>query len=107
MTGNQQWAHISGTKGNAFLSDFVLPHYGSEVRFTVENPTFVVNGCDFHMQERSRRLVVNEYDSGHAPAQEINMFETFNRMVLDRKLDPFWGDIALKTQRVMDQLFLG
>ncbi|MEQ1829888.1 MAG: Gfo/Idh/MocA family oxidoreductase, partial [Pirellula sp.] len=27
-TGNQQWAHISGTKGNVFLRDFVLPHFG-------------------------------------------------------------------------------
>ena len=104
LTGNQQWAHISGTKGNAFLKDFVLPHYGSEVSFDVENPAFVVNGCDFHMQEHTRRKIVNEYASGHSPAQEINMFETFNTMVLDGKLDPFWGDIALATQRVMDQL---
>ena len=107
LTGNQQWAHISGTKGNAFLSDFVLPHFGCEVSFGIENPAFVVNGCDFHMQARSRRVVANEYDSGHSPAQEINMFETFNRIVLDRKLDPHWGDIALATQRVMDQLFVG
>jgi predicted dehydrogenase len=106
LTGNQQWAHISGTKGNAFLPDFVLPHFGCEVSFDIENPTFVVNGCDFHMQEHTRRLVINEYSSGHAPAQEINMFETFNRIVLDKKLDPFWGDIALSTQRVLDQLFV-
>jgi hypothetical protein len=106
LTGTQQWAHISGTKGNAFLSDFVLPHFGCEVSFGIENPAFVVNGCDFHMQSRSRRVVAYEYDSGHLPAQEINMFETFNRIVLDRKMDPYWGDIALATQRVMDQLFV-
>jgi len=103
-TGNQQWAHISGTKGNAFLKDFVLPHYGSEVSFEIEQPTFVVDGCDFHMQEHTRRQIVNEYASGHDPAQEINMFETFNKIVLEGKLDPFWGDIALATQRVMDRL---
>jgi len=107
LAGNQQWAHISGTKGNAWLSDFVLPHYGCEVSFFIEKPTFVVNVCDFHMQEHSRRVVANEYGSGNAPAQEINMIETFNQIVLDRKLDPFWGDIALATQRVMDQLFVG
>jgi predicted dehydrogenase len=104
LTGNQQWAHISGTNGNAYLKDFVLPHYGSEVSFDVENPAFVVNGCDFHMQEHTRRTIANEYASGHSPAQEINMFETFNKIVLGGKLDPFWGDIALATQRVMDQL---
>jgi predicted dehydrogenase len=107
LTGNQQWAHISGTKGNAFLSDFVLPHFGCEVSFGIENPAFLVNGCDFHMQARSRRVIANEYDSGHSPSQEINMFETFSRIVLDRKLEPHWGDIALATQRVMDQLFVG
>ncbi len=105
VTGVQQWAHISGTKGNAFMKDFVLPHYGSEVSFDVEKPDFLVNGCDFHMQEHTRRTKVNEYDSGHSPAQEINMLEAFNQIVLEGKLDPFWGDIALSTQRVMDQLF--
>ena len=105
LTGNQQWAHISGTKGNAFVSDFVLPHFGCEVAFAVEKPTFVVNGCDFHMQEHTRRVVAHEYATGNPPAQEINMFETFNQIVLERKIDPFWGDIALMTQRVMDQLF--
>ena len=105
ITGNQQWAHVSGTKGNAFMPDFVLPHFGCEVSFDIEKPTFVVNGCDFHMQEHTRSNIVEEYASGHAPAQEINMFETFNKIVLERKPDPFWGDISLATQRVLDQLF--
>ncbi len=105
IAGNQQWAHISGTKGNAFMPDFVLPHYGCEVSFDIEKPTFLVNGCDFHMQEHTRRVIVDEYASGHAPAQEINMFETFNKIVLSREVDPFWGDISVATQRVLDQLF--
>ena len=105
IAGNQQWAHISGTKGNAFMPDFVLPHYGCEVSFDIQKPTFLVNGCDFHMQEHTRRVIVDEYASGHAPAQEINMFETFNKIVLAREVDPFWGDISLATQRVLDQLF--
>ena len=105
IAGNQQWAHISGTQGNAFMPDFVLPHYGCEVSFDIEKPTFLVNGCDFHMQEHTRRVIVDEYASGHAPAQEINMFETFNKIVLTREVDPFWGNISLATQRVLDQLF--
>ena len=105
ITGNQQWAHISGTKGNVFIPDFVLPHYGCEVSFDIEKPTFEINGCDFHMQEHTKRVAVGEYASGHAPAQEINMFETFNQIVLTRELNPFWGDISLATQRVLDSLF--
>jgi len=105
VTGNQQWAHISGSKGNAFMADFVLPHFGCEVSFQIEKPTFNINGCDFHMQEHTQRVPVLEYASGHSPAQEINMFETFNRIVLSRAVDPFWCDISMATQRVMDQLF--
>jgi predicted dehydrogenase len=105
ITGNQQWAHISGTKGNAFMPDFVLPYFGCEVSFDIEKPMFVVKGCDFHMQAHTRSHIVEEYATGHAPAQEINMFETFNKIVLDRKPDPFWGEISLSTQRVLDQLF--
>ena len=105
ITGNQQWAHISGTNGNAFMPDFVLPHFGCEVSFQIEKPTFNINSCDFHMQEHTRKMSVQEYASGHTPAQEINMLEAFNRIVLTGAIHPFWSDIAMATQRVMDQLF--
>jgi len=106
LSGHQQWAHINGTKGNLFLSDFVLPNFGSEVSFDLEKPNFVTDGCDFHMQKRTRQVSVNEYASGYSPAQEINMFEIFNQIVMSGKLDPHWGEIALATQKVVDQLFL-
>lgn len=105
QTGNQQWAHVSGTKGNVFVKDFVLPHFGCEASFDVENPEFVASACDFHMMEHTQRVAVREYASGFAPAQEINMFDTFNQIVQTKKLDPHWGQIALTTQRVLDQLF--
>jgi len=104
-TGNQQWAHLSGTQGNVLLNDFVLPHFGSEVAFQIEKPRFVVSGCDFHMQEHTKRISVEEYASGYAPAQEINMFDAFNRMVLSKQLEPSWGEMSLATQRILDQLF--
>jgi len=106
LTGNQQWAHISGTHGNIFLKDFVLPNFGSEVSFDLENPRFEIHGCDFHMQEHTRRIRVEEYASGYAPSQEINMFERFNQIVLSKKLEPHWGEIAMATQVVIDQLFM-
>ena len=105
LSSHQQWVHINGTKGNAVVNDFVLPNFSSEVAFQVEQPQFVANVCDFHMQEHSKRISVNEYASGYAPAQEINMIDTFNRIVLSKKLDPHWGEISLKTQQVLDQLF--
>jgi predicted dehydrogenase len=104
-TCNQQWAHISGTHGNVFVRDFVLPHFGSEVAFDVEKPTFVANGCDFHMREHTQRMSVPEYSNGYSPAQEINMVETFNQLVLSKQIDLRWGEMSLKTQRVLDQLF--
>jgi predicted dehydrogenase len=103
-TGNQQWAHVSGTKGNLFVRDFVVPHFGSQVTFETEQTAFVIEGCDFHMQERTDKIAVEEYGSGFAPAQEIRMIDAMNDMVLSKKRDPFWGKIALSTQTVMDKL---
>jgi len=105
VTGNQQWAHISGTKGNAIMTDFVLPHFGSEVSFNIEKPNFAVHGCDFHMHKHALQVSVDEYASGYWPSQEVLMFEAFNQIVVSGKLEPFWGDIALSTQRVMDSVF--
>jgi hypothetical protein len=58
------------------------------------------------MQEHTRRIRVEEYASGYAPSQEINMFERFNQIVLSKKLEPHWGEIAMATQVVIDQLFM-
>lgn len=104
LTENQQWVHVSGTKGYARLDDFVLPFFGSEVAYEVSQPFFNVQGCSFHMQQHTTRQSVREYDSGFSPAQEINMFETFQKIVETKQLDPAWGDICLKTQQVMNQL---
>lgn len=105
LSSHQQWAHINGTHGNVFVRDFVLPNFGCEVSYDVEKPQFTSNVCDFHMQEHTQRISVNEYADGHAPSQEINMIKRFNEIVLSKKLDPHWGDISLATQRVLDQLF--
>jgi predicted dehydrogenase len=101
-TENQQWAHVSGTKGSASLSDFVLPFYGAEAAFEVSQPVFDVRGCAFHMQAHTRRHAVREYSEGAPGAQEVNMIHAFSELVVSRKLDPAWGDIAMKTQIVLD-----
>lgn len=102
QTENQQWAHLSGTKGFIHVPDFVLPFFGSEVAFTVSQAEFHVNGCDFNMEDHTRREAVREYSNSEANAQETNLFRTFNHLVLSKRHDPHWGDIALKTQMVLD-----
>jgi predicted dehydrogenase len=105
VTQNQQWAHVSGTAGSVRVDDFVLPYFGSRVSFETNQPPFDAQGCSFHMKQKSELHHVDEYDSGFAPAQEINMFECFHRIVESGNLDPMWGEICLKTQIVMDNLW--
>jgi predicted dehydrogenase len=99
---NQQWAHVSGTKGFIHVPDFVLPFFGDEVRFEVTNSVFEVEGCDFDMQRRTRTVAVPEYSNSHGTAQEARMFRTFSTLVTTGRLERRWGEIALATQRVMD-----
>jgi predicted dehydrogenase len=101
-TENQQWANVSGAKGFVHIPDFVLPFFGDETRFEVTNSVFQVNGCDFDLQRRSRRVSVPEFSNSHATAQEAGLFRTFSTLVTSGKRDPHWGDIALKTQLVLD-----
>lgn len=101
-TENEQWATISGTKGSLRLDDFVLPFYGAESAFEVNQPYFRVSGCFFHMESHPRRFVAREYSEGAPNAQEVNMIRNFSLIVISGKLDPTWGDIALKTQLVLD-----
>jgi predicted dehydrogenase len=101
-TENQQWAYVSGTRGLLHVPDFVLPFFGDETRFEVTQSVFEVRGCDFDMQRRARRVAVPEYGNNHPTAQEVNLFRTFSSLVVAGRRDPHWGEIALKTQLVLD-----
>jgi predicted dehydrogenase len=102
LTETEQWAHISGNKGLVRMHDFVLPFFGSEVEFKVSNPEFEVRGCDFHMKPFTRRITVPEYSNSHSTSQETNLFRDFSDIVLSGNLVPYWPEIALKTQQVME-----
>lgn len=102
VTGIQQWANVAGTKGYLYVPDFVLPYYGTEAAFQVTNAALDVQGCDFNMEDRTRRIAVREYSHAAASAQETNMFREFAEKVLSGKPDPHWGQIALRTQQVSD-----
>jgi len=102
LTENQQWANVSGTKGYLHLPDFVLPYHGDELGFDVSNAVFEINGCDFKMKDHTRRITIRESSNSTENAQETNMFRSFAELVLSGKLDTHWGEIALKTQKVLD-----
>lgn len=101
-TENQQWAHVSGTGGWVHVPDFVLPFFGCESSFEANRPVFNVKGCSFHMESHARRHAAAEYSDGTPDAQETNMIRTFSELALSGKPDPSWGEIALKTQLVLD-----
>lgn len=102
ITENSQWANISGTKGFVHLRDFVLPFFNSAAKFDVTNATFLHRGCDFNAEDGTRTVSVPEYGSGAENSQETNMVRNFSQLVLSGKLDESWGEIAWKTQKVMD-----
>ena len=98
----QQWAHVSGTKGSIAVADFVLPYFGCESAFVADRPVFNVKGTSYHWESHPKRFAVTEYSDGAPDAQETNMIRTFSGLALGGKPDPTWGEIALKTQVVLD-----
>ena len=102
QTELQQWAHVSGTKGTVLVPDFVLSYYGCEASFEANTPVFHVVNTRYHWESHPKRYAVTEYSDGHPTAQESNMIRTFSNLVTSKQLDPTWGDIALKTQLVLD-----
>ncbi len=102
LTEHQQLVHISGTKGNVTLNDFVLPWCGNEMSFEVNNAVFDFTGCVCVMEKHTNTHYIGEYSNNSPDAQETNLFRTFSDLVLSGKPDSFWPEVALKTQIVMD-----
>jgi predicted dehydrogenase len=102
LTEIQQWVNLAGTRGSIHVPDFVLPRYGAETIFDVSNPVYNITGCDFNMEEHVRRCAIHEYSNSDKNAQETNMFHRFGELVLSGQRDSTWGEMALKTQQVLD-----
>ena len=105
VTGNEQWAQVSGSKGYLRVSDFVLPFFGSEAAFEVNNAVHSVRGCDFAMEGHWRRFAVPEYSDSHPTSQETNLFRNFTDQVRSGKLNESWFEMASKTQQVVYDCF--
>ena len=102
QTQMQQWAHLSGTCGTLQVPDFVLPYYGSQLEFTVNQAEFVMDGCDFRMENHDRCYTVAEHGNSDVQSQETNLFRNFSELVIAGEVDETWPHIALKTQQVLD-----
>jgi predicted dehydrogenase len=102
LATHDQMAAISGTKGCLHLPDFVLPFNGNETVFHVEQTEFLMRGTTFEKQRHPRRFASAEHSHGHPDAQETNLFRRFGELALGGRPDPSWGQIALKTQQVID-----
>ena len=102
---DEQWVTVSGTKGYIRVSDFVLPFYGNEVGFDLNNAKFNVAGCEFNMEEHRRRITIPEYSNSHPTSQETNLFRDFASQIHSGKMNEAWPTVALKTQQVMNACF--
>ncbi len=102
LCDQQQTITISGTKGSLVINDFVLPYSGNEAAFQIVKNDFQVSGCRFEMVHAERRISVREISNNDPTAQESNLFRNFGDLVLSHDTNSYWGDIALKTQVVLD-----
>jgi predicted dehydrogenase len=102
ITALEQRVNISGTLGYLSLTDFVLPFEGKELVFDTGSMDYQFVGCDAKMVPSPRRHTIREHSHSHASAQEVNMIRNFTKQAQSGRLDPFWPEISLKTQQVMD-----
>lgn len=102
LTDHQQWVHLSGEKGSLQFNDFVLPYYGNQAEFEVNQPVFSMTGCRHNMERHARKISVYEYSNSGSNSQEVKLFRTFSNLALSGTPDPHWPEISLKTQQVMD-----
>mmetsp|Transcript_7990 Transcript_7990/g.17266 ORF Transcript_7990/g.17266 Transcript_7990/m.17266 type:complete len:367 (+) Transcript_7990:90-1190(+) len=102
LTEFQQWLHVSGSKGNLRVDDFVVPYAGGEIGFCVAKDRLMINGCKFVMENRRTDSVVQEHGSNDPNAQESKLFRNFAVLALGGIPDAFWPEASLKTQRILD-----
>ncbi|QEG40022.1 Gfo/Idh/MocA family protein [Roseimaritima ulvae] len=102
VTEHSQLVTLSGDAGYISLDDFVLPSYSSERVWTGHQNYLEIDNCRWNMQARPTRRSVNEYPGGEPNAQEVNMVRTFGDIVGSGQLDPFWPEIAIKNQTVLN-----
>lgn len=102
LVEHQQLSSISGQRGHITLDDFVLPFYDAELAWHQHRHVLEIDNCRWNMRRHSQRCAVTEYASGERNAAEVKMITAMNQAVLTGRLDPYWPEIALKTQQVLE-----
>ena len=54
------------------------------------------------MERNEREYSVEEEANNHPTAQETKLFRKFAELALSGAPDPFWTDISIKTQKILD-----
>lgn len=102
VTENQQWASVSGTGGQLFVEDFVLPFAGGALGFSMSRPQYHIRGCDFRMDPHVRTESVQESAHGTPDSQEARLYRAFSERVLAGGREPWWPEVAWRNQVVLD-----
>jgi predicted dehydrogenase len=102
VTALEQRVNIIGTRGYLSMNDFVLPFKGDTLAFETGSMDYHFQGCDAYMQPSPRQWKVRERSHSHATSQEVNMIRNFANRARSGRLDPFWPEVSLKTQQVMN-----
>lgn len=102
LTVNQQTATISGDKGYLSIDDFVLPFYDAEAKWAHHQHVLDIDNCRWNFRKHTDQKAIAEYPSGEANASEVNMVRRFADCVNSGKIDNFYPDLTLKTQRIID-----
>lgn len=100
---NQQWLHVSGTGGNLWIDDFVLPWFGNRLSIRQRRPSFNESGYDFNYECHGQDWWVDEYGNGHPTAQEVRLIRRF--VECSRAPEAYWPEISRRTQTIMQALW--
>ncbi|MGI9470609.1 MAG: Gfo/Idh/MocA family protein [Rubripirellula sp.] len=102
LTSNQQTVLLSGDDGYLTVDDFVLPYYDAEASWAEHRHVLSIDNCRWNFQRHSDRKAVAEYATGESNASEVNMVRRLAECVLEKKLDPRYPELTVKTQRILD-----
>ena len=91
----RQWIEVVGTGKTLALNDFVLAKAPSSCEFTVEHNAGLI---DYDCLVSTTTETVTTVDC----CQELEMIKKFSDIVISKKVEPFWPEVSLTTQKVMD-----
>ncbi|MEM6469973.1 MAG: Gfo/Idh/MocA family oxidoreductase [Planctomycetota bacterium] len=104
MSANQQTALVSGEAGYLSVDDFVLPLYDSQTNWKINRHELSIQGGYWNFKRRSDAFSCDEFHSGEAKSQEVQMIRTFVETASVNYPDRRFAERALKTQQVLDAL---